>query len=166
MPKVSWTLYDDIVGFLQKYKERLSSDELTTLFIISDGYLSKDELTRRSIEDARRIMARYETREGGFDPDDRAAIEAALADPDADNPIAMAIAERLKELTGRYWLHAEKLGRVPTELLLVKPRTAFDEIAYRLHLQTIADTTGHTVKVVWVESEEEAEEDTAPVAVE
>ena len=99
-----------------------------------------------------------------FDPNDRTAIEAALADPDADNPIAMAIAERLKELTGRYWLNAETLGRVPTELLLVKPRTAFEEIVYQLHLQTIADTTGQTVKVVWVESEDEA--DAAPVAAE
>tara|TARA_B100000965_G_scaffold215949_2_gene180608 strand:+ start:13700 stop:14194 length:495 start_codon:yes stop_codon:yes gene_type:complete len=164
VPKVSWTLYDDIVGFLQKYKERLSSDELTTLFIVSDGYLVKEELTRKAIEDARRIMARYESGEGGFDPNDRTAIEAALADPDADNPIAMAIAERLKELTGRYWLNAETLGRVPTELLLVKPRTAFEEIVYQLHLQTIADTTGQTVKVVWVESEDEA--DAAPVAAE
>lgn len=166
MPKVSWTLYDDIVGFLRKHKERLSSHELTTLNIVTGGYLVKEELTHKVIEDARRIMARYETGEGGFDQNDSAAIEAALADPDPDNPIAKAIAERLKELTGRYWLHAEKLGRVPTELLLVKPRTAFDEIVYRLHLQAIADTTGQTVKVVWVESEGEAEADTAPVAAE
>lgn len=166
MPKVSWTLYDDIVGFLQKHKERLSSHELTTLNIVTGGYLVKEELTYKVIEDARRIMARYESGDGGFDPDDRTAIEAALADPDPDNPIAKAVAERLKDLTGRYWLHAEKLGRVPTELLLVKPRTAIDEIVYRLHLQAIADTTGQTVTVVWVESEDEAKAGTAPVAAE
>ena len=44
-----------------------------------------------------------------FDRNDRAAILAALNDPDPNNPVAVALAERLKELTGRYWLHAEKL---------------------------------------------------------
>ncbi|MEQ8829842.1 MAG: hypothetical protein RLW87_08545 [Alphaproteobacteria bacterium] len=43
-----------------------------------------------------------------FDPNDRAAIEAALRDTDPHNPIAKALAERIKELTGRFWLHAEK----------------------------------------------------------
>ena len=36
-----------------------------------------------------------------FDPNDRAAIEAALRDTDPHNPIAKALAERIKELTGR-----------------------------------------------------------------
>ena len=91
-----------------------------------------------------------------FDPNDRAAIETALRDSDPHNPIAKALAERIKELTGRFWLHAEKLGRVPSEIMLVKPKTAFDDIAYRLCLQTIAEATGAPVKVVWVSSEEDA----------
>ena len=90
-----------------------------------------------------------------FDRNDRAAILAALADPDANNPVAVALAARLKELTGRYWLHAEKLGRVPTELMLVKPTTAFDDIAYRLHLNTVADAVGQKLTVVWVDAEQD-----------
>lgn len=91
-----------------------------------------------------------------FDPNDRAAIEAALRDSDPHNPIAKALAERIKELTGRFWLHAEKQGRVPNEIMLVKPKTEFDKIAYQLTLQTIADATGAPLKVVWVPSEEDA----------
>jgi hypothetical protein len=90
-----------------------------------------------------------------FDRNDRAAILAALNDPDPNNPVAVALAERLKELTGRYWLHAEKLGRVPTELMLVKPTTAFDDIAYRLHLNAVADAVGQKLTVVWVDAEQD-----------
>jgi len=170
--RVDWILYDDIARFIARHKERLSDDELTTLNIVAGGYLVNDDLTREIIEDARRIMARHVRGENagepsernGFDQNDRAAIEAALADPDPDNTIAKAVAERLKDLTGRYWLHAEKLGRVPTELMLVRPQTAFDEIVYRLHLEALADATGQTVKVVWVASDDEA--DVEPVAAE
>jgi len=170
--RVDWILYDDITRFMASHKERLSDDELTTLNIVAGGYLVNDDLTREVIEDARRIMARHAQGENagrpsepdGFDPNDRAAIMAALADPDPDNPIAKAVAERLKDLTGRYWLHAEKLGRVPTELMLVRPQTAFDETVYRLHLEALADATGQTVKVVWVASDDEA--DVEPVAAE
>jgi len=91
-----------------------------------------------------------------FDRNDRAAILAALNDPDPNNPVAVALAERLKELTGRFWLHAEKLGRVPTELMLVKPTTAFDDIAYRLHLDAVADAVGQKITVVWVDTEQDA----------
>jgi hypothetical protein len=90
-----------------------------------------------------------------FDRNNRAAIFAALDDRDPNNPVAVALAERLKELTGRYWLHAEKLGRVPTELILVKPTTAFDDIAYRLHLSAVADAVGQKVTVVWVDAEQD-----------
>ncbi|MEQ8829841.1 MAG: hypothetical protein RLW87_08540 [Alphaproteobacteria bacterium] len=44
---------------------------------------------------------------------------------------------------------------MPNEIMLVKPKTAFDDIAYRLTLQTIADATNAPVKVVWVPSEED-----------
>lgn len=155
----------------------MSGDELTTLDIVAGGYLVKEELIRKVIDDARCIMARHKRGAVGsvprrdardhthdFDRDDRAAIEAALADPDTDDPVAKAIADRLKELTGRYWAHAETLGRMPTEILLVKPQTAFDEIVYRLHLKTIADTTGKKVTVVWVQ--DEAETAPGPAAAE
>ncbi len=90
-----------------------------------------------------------------FDRNDRAAILAAIDDPDPNNPIAVALAERLKEMTGRYWLHAEKLGRVPTELMLVKPTTAFDDIACRLHLNAVADAVGQKLTVVWIDAEQD-----------
>jgi hypothetical protein len=85
-----------------------------------------------------------------FDANDQDAIAAALADPDPNNPIAKAIAERIKKLTVSYWTQAEKQGRVPTELMLIKPRTILDDVAIRLALQEIADVTEQTVTIVWV----------------
>jgi hypothetical protein len=91
-----------------------------------------------------------------FDPNDRAAIEAALQDADPHNPIAVAFAEKLTDLGKRFAKHAEKLGRVPTELLIAKPRTAFDDMALRIFLQEVADATGVSLKVVWASSDSDA----------
>ena len=77
-----------------------------------------------------------------FDKNDRAAIEAALRDTDANNPIAVAVSERIAK--------AEENGKLPTEVMLVKPETAFDDIVIRLTLQEIADTTGSQVSIHWV----------------
>lgn len=95
-------------------------------------------------------MKEYFLEEHEFDPNDKEMILLALKDPDPKNPIAIAVAERLKELTGLYAQHAERLGRIPTELMLVEPETALDDIVYHLHLQMLADELGHHVTVVWV----------------
>lgn len=40
--------------------------------------------------------------------------------------------------------------------MLVKPTTAFDDIAYRLHLNAVADAVGQKLTVVWVDAEQDA----------
>jgi hypothetical protein len=149
-------LYFDITRFLEKHKDKISGDELTTLHIVSGAYLLKEDVKSRAILNALDIMARYEGANqavsvSDFDPDDRALIESALANPAPDDPTALAIAERIKEAMGRYWRQAEKQGRVPTELILVRPKTALDDVACRLFLQVIADTLGHKLTIVWVD---------------
>jgi len=151
-------LYFDIVRFLENHKEKISGDELTTLHIVSGAYLLKEDVKRKVILEALDIIARYEGAHSAvsaspFDPNDRAAIEAALASPDPNNPIALAIAERIKDAVGRFWRQAETQERVPTELILVRPKTALDDVACRLFLQTIADTLGQKLTVVWVDEE-------------
>lgn len=149
-------LYFDIVRFLGNHKDKISGDELTTLHIVSGAYLLKEDVKRKVILDALDIIARYEGAHevvsvSDFDPDDRPTIEAALANPDPENAIARAVTARLKDLMGRYWHHAATLGRVPTELVLQRPRTALDDIACRLFLRTVADTLGHKLTIVWVD---------------
>ncbi len=93
-----------------------------------------------------------------FDPNDRAAIDAALRDPDPDNPIAVAVTQRMKELLRNIELLARRRGGMPTELFLHRPATAFDDIVIRLTFQTIADETGHTVKITWAETSAESDD--------
>ncbi|MGX1101474.1 hypothetical protein [Amorphus sp. MBR-141] len=156
----SYTKYEDILRIIDENTNLLTEDEQAGLEVAAAAILAEDDLPDDVIEDARGIAARHGRRETdrlrqsaapGWDPNDRIAIETALSDLDPDNPIALAVAERIRDLTGRYWLYAEKLGHVPTELVLVRPKTALDEIAYRLHLEAIADATGRAVTVVWVD---------------
>lgn len=158
MSRISTGLYFDIVQFLKKYKEQVGGEELTMLRMVAGAYLLNEEVTSAAISEARGIIARHDKTYSvvngvAFDPDDRAAIEAAVADPDPENPIAIALVGRLKELMGRYWRHATQLGRVPTELMVVRPRTVLDEVACQMFLQTIADTLDHKLTIVWVEGE-------------
>jgi hypothetical protein len=87
-----------------------------------------------------------------FDRNDRHAIEAALADPNPENRIAMAIADRIGEFVRNLERMATQNGKWPTELLLTKPETAFDDIVIQLTLQTIADELGHVIEVHWIGS--------------
>lgn len=88
--------------------------------------------------------------EEAFDKNDRGAIEAALRCPDPDNPIAKAVATGISEFTARIAQHANRNQRVPDELLLYRPETAFDDIVIRLTLQVLADETGQTVRIHWL----------------
>jgi hypothetical protein len=88
--------------------------------------------------------------EQAFDKNDRGAIEAALRDPDPENPIARAVAAAISEFAVRLAQHAEHNQRLPDELLLYRPETAFDDVVIRLTLQTLADETGHIVRIHWL----------------
>jgi hypothetical protein len=85
-----------------------------------------------------------------FDRDDREIILAALKDPDPENPIALALAERIADFTDNLAAQAGRNGKWPAELLLYKPETAFDDIVIRLTLQTIADELGHVITINWL----------------
>lgn len=86
---------------------------------------------------------------------DQAAIDAALADPNPANPRAIAIAEAIAGFTQRLTEQAQRTAKMPKELLLHKPETAFDETVIRLTLQTLADETGHRITIHWIEESKE-----------
>ena len=85
-----------------------------------------------------------------FDRNDRQAIEDAVADPAPNNPLARAVAARIEQFTQSLAKQAEQNGRWPTQLLLYRPETAFDDIVIRLTLQTIADELGRRIEIHWV----------------
>ncbi len=85
---------------------------------------------------------------------DRDALEAALADTDPANPIAVAIADGIAGFTDRLAEQARRNGKLPTELLLIKPDTIFDEMVIKMTLQVVADETGQQVDIHWVPRED------------
>lgn len=77
-----------------------------------------------------------------FDPDDRAAILAALNSDNPDHPIARAIAVRLEALTKALEEAAAASGSLPDRIEVTKPRTALDAVAielFRASLDDVAD---------------------------
>ena len=89
-----------------------------------------------------------------FDKNDRDAILAALHDPNPDNPIVKALTERLTECMDNLAALTQRTGTFPTELVLVKPSTAFDDIVIRLCLQEVAkkvaETLGQKLTLYWL----------------
>lgn len=67
-----------------------------------------------------------------FDPNDRAAIVAALEDDDPDNPIAVAIAQRLDALSKALEDICAKMGEMPERIEVTKPATVLDQIVIDL----------------------------------
>ncbi len=85
-----------------------------------------------------------------FDKNDRDAIELALQDPNPANPIAVAVADAIEQFAARIAQQADREGRFPKQLMLLKPATVFDEMVIRLTLQTMADQSGQPIDIVWV----------------
>ena len=77
-----------------------------------------------------------------FDPNDRAQIEAALKDPNPDNPVAKAIAVRLDALRAVLEQAVATQGALPTEITVTKPSTVLDEIVLTLFRDMLAQTPG------------------------
>jgi hypothetical protein len=50
------------------------------------------------------------------------AVVAALQDPDAANPIASDVARLIAAYTNNFKQHVERLGRIPPDILRIKPR--------------------------------------------
>lgn len=74
-----------------------------------------------------------------FDPNDRAAIIAALEDPDPDNPIAKEIAAKFDALTKVLEEACGKLGEMPETIRFAKPASALDEIVIALFHDALHD---------------------------
>tara|TARA_R100001129_G_scaffold70418_1_gene48012 strand:- start:2491 stop:2754 length:264 start_codon:yes stop_codon:yes gene_type:complete len=77
-------------------------------------------------------------------------IDAALADESPDNEIAIELARLIDTYTQNFAAHCEKVGRVPTELMLKKPDSEIERVAMRLTSQAISDELGEPLKLVWV----------------
>lgn len=77
-----------------------------------------------------------------FDPNNRAAIDAALQDPDPNNPVARAVATRLTAFAQILAEATEKQGRVPDEITIGKPQTVLDEVAIDLFRRTLEEAEG------------------------
>ena len=82
-----------------------------------------------------------------FDPNDRAAILAALDDP--ENPIARAVATRVEALAGSLQKSTEAFGKLPDRVEIGKPKTLLDEIAVGLFKRALADVPGAPPVVVY-----------------
>ena len=68
-----------------------------------------------------------------------AEIERALADPDPANPIAVEIARLVHGYTANFQALVQRLGRIPIDIMHVKPRWPIEAVAMRLTTQTIRE---------------------------
>lgn len=74
-----------------------------------------------------------------FDPNDRAAIVAALEDDDQDNAIAAAIAQRLDALSKVLEDACARMGDLPQRIEVTKPTTVLDQIVLDLFTAALHD---------------------------
>ena len=64
-------------------------------------------------------------------------VQAALDDPNPDNPIALEIARLVEGYTANFAAHVERVGEVPAQILRAKGGSAIEEVAMRLVTETI-----------------------------
>jgi hypothetical protein len=85
-----------------------------------------------------------------FDPNDRAAIEAALQDSEnPENPIARAVLARVQYCADRIGERIAELGGQPDELAIDEPETVLDALAWRLAADAWSRDTGQELKLTW-----------------
>jgi hypothetical protein len=68
------------------------------------------------------------------------AVVAALQDPDPANPIAIEVARLIHAYTINFHAHVQRLGRIPADILLTKPRWPIEAVAMRLTTEVIRET--------------------------
>ena len=66
-------------------------------------------------------------------------IEAALADPDPNNPIAVEVARLMTGYAENFRAHVERLGRLPGSFPRINPGSAIEAVAMRLTTEVIRD---------------------------
>ena len=67
------------------------------------------------------------------------AVVAALQDPDPTNPIALEVARLIAAYTRNFERHVEKMGRIPPDILHIKPRWPIEAVAMRLLTEEIRE---------------------------
>ena len=72
-----------------------------------------------------------------FDQNDRAAILAALANPDPENEIAQAVATRVNALSEILKETVAERGELPQSIDITKPKTVLDEVAISLFAELV-----------------------------
>jgi hypothetical protein len=69
-----------------------------------------------------------------------AEIMTALQDHDPSNPVACEVARLIAGYTENFRAHVERLGRIPEEILHVRPGSPIEAVAMRLTTEAITDT--------------------------
>jgi hypothetical protein len=73
-----------------------------------------------------------------FDPNDRTLIEAAIKDPNPDNPVSKAIAVRLDALRDVLEQTTSQQRELPAEITFANPATVLDEIVIAMFRDVLA----------------------------
>lgn len=69
-----------------------------------------------------------------------AAVMAALADNNPQNPIALEVARLIEAYTANFQRHVERLGYMPPHILHVKAHYPIEAVAMQLTTEAIRDT--------------------------
>lgn len=82
-----------------------------------------------------------------FDPNDWAAVQAALDNPDPNDPVARAIADRFESMMAALRAVAEK-GPLPDRIEVSKPTTIVNAAAIELFRSALAAMPGSPQVVI------------------
>ena len=77
-----------------------------------------------------------------------AEIDAARANH-SPNAIGDEIARLIQGCRARFAGHCERIGRVPTEWKVAKPKTEIERAAMELANQAIAEELGQPLEIIW-----------------
>ena len=69
-----------------------------------------------------------------------ADILKALDDPDPRNPIAIEVARLITGYTANFQASAQRLGRIPSDILHIKGRWPIEAVAMRLTTEAIRES--------------------------
>lgn len=86
-----------------------------------------------------------------FDPNDKAAILAALQDEaEPDNPIAVAVLAKVQDCAEEIARRVEELGRQPDKLVVPAPETVLEAVAWKVAEGQWSEETGQALTITWV----------------
>lgn len=86
-----------------------------------------------------------------FDRNDKATIEAALAESKPGDPIVQAVTAKVMQIIDVYTQNNSGSGGEPDQLVIARPETVFDEVVLELSLHGIENALGQSVPVRWLD---------------